>query len=58
MKIVELNLGVRGRMVVEFTTTCAIATYHHLSFEFEPRSWRLDCSEFGNFVITLNHINQ
>jgi hypothetical protein len=27
------------RMVVEFTTTCAIA-YHHLSCEFEPHSWR------------------
>jgi hypothetical protein len=26
-------------MVVEFTTTCAIA-YHHLSCEFEPHSWR------------------
>jgi hypothetical protein len=28
------------RMVVEFTTTCAISVYHHLSWEFEPRSWR------------------
>ena len=27
-------------MVVEFTTTCAISTYHHLCCEFEPRSWR------------------
>jgi hypothetical protein len=26
-------------MVVEFTTTCAIVTYHHLSCEFEPHSW-------------------
>jgi len=26
------------RMVVGFTTTCA--TYYHLSFEFEPRSWQ------------------
>jgi hypothetical protein len=24
-------------MVVGFTTTCAISTYHHLSCEFEPR---------------------
>jgi hypothetical protein len=30
----------RGRMVVGFTTTCAISVYHHLSCEFEPRSWR------------------
>jgi 5-formyltetrahydrofolate cyclo-ligase len=28
------------RMVVEFTTTCAIVAYHHLSSEFEPHSWR------------------
>jgi hypothetical protein len=28
-----------GRMVVEFTTTCAIVAYHHLSCEFEPHSW-------------------
>ena len=26
-------------MVVEFTTTCAIVAYHHLSCEFEPHSW-------------------
>jgi hypothetical protein len=32
----------RGRMVVEFTTTCAIVAYpcDHLSCEFEPHSWR------------------
>jgi len=29
----------RDRMVVGFTTTCAISAYHHLSCEFEPRSW-------------------
>jgi hypothetical protein len=28
------------RMVVEFTTTCAISAYHYKSCEFEPRSWR------------------
>jgi hypothetical protein len=27
-------------MVVEFTTTCAIIAYHHLSCELEPHSWR------------------
>jgi hypothetical protein len=31
-----MNLNRRGRMVVEFTTTCAIIAYHHLSCEFEP----------------------
>jgi hypothetical protein len=28
----------RDRMVVEFTTTCAIVAYHHKSCEFEPCS--------------------
>jgi hypothetical protein len=34
--------GRRGhdRMIVEFTTTCAISAYHHQSCEFEHRSWR------------------
>jgi hypothetical protein len=27
-------------MVVEFTATCAIVAYHHLSCGFEPHSWR------------------
>jgi hypothetical protein len=27
-------------MVVGFKTTCVISAYHHLSCEFEPRSWR------------------
>jgi hypothetical protein len=26
-------------MVVGYTTTCAINTYHHYSCEFESRSW-------------------
>ena len=30
----------RDRMVVRFTTTYAISAYHHLLWEFEPRSWR------------------
>jgi hypothetical protein len=30
----------RDRMVVGFTTTCAISSNHHLSCEFESRSWR------------------
>ena len=29
----------RDRMVVWFSTTCAISAYHHSSCEFEPRSW-------------------
>ena len=33
--------GRRGgdRMVVRFTINCVICAYHHLSFEFESRSW-------------------
>jgi hypothetical protein len=30
----------RDRMVVEFTTTCAISAYHKYSSEIEPCSWR------------------
>ena len=30
----------RDRMVVRFTTTCAISSYHHEGWEFEFRSWR------------------
>jgi hypothetical protein len=30
----------RDRMVVRVTTTCAITTNHHYSFEFEHRSWQ------------------
>ena len=30
----------RDRVVVGFTTTCAISAYHHYSCDFEPRSWR------------------
>ena len=32
--------GCRDRMVFRFTTTCVISAYHHLSYEFEPRSWQ------------------
>jgi hypothetical protein len=30
----------RDRMVVGFTTTCAVSTYYHTSCEFESRTWR------------------
>jgi hypothetical protein len=30
----------RDRIVVRFTTTSAISTYHHLRYKFESRSWR------------------
>ena len=30
----------RDRMVVGFTTTCAISAYHHYSCEFKPCLWR------------------
>ena len=36
----NINLSGRGHMVVEFTTTCAIIAYHHLSCEIESLSWR------------------
>jgi hypothetical protein len=36
----EFVSHVKFRMVVEFTTTCAIVAYHHLSCEVEPHSWR------------------
>jgi len=32
--------GRRGRIMVGFTTTCAIRAYYHVSCEFDPRSWR------------------
>jgi hypothetical protein len=35
------------RMVVGFTTTCAMSAYHHKSCQFEPRSW------WGVLYITL-----
>jgi hypothetical protein len=30
----------RGRMVVGFTTICAISAYHYYSCEYKSRSWR------------------
>jgi hypothetical protein len=39
--LITLNGGGRDRMVVEFTTTCAIGAYHHQSCEFESYSWRI-----------------
>jgi hypothetical protein len=30
----------RDRMVVGFTTTCAISALHQYSREFEPRAWQ------------------
>ena len=37
-----ISRGCRGRdrMIVGFTTTCAISTYRHLRCEFESHSWR------------------
>ena len=32
--------GRRDRMIVGFTTTCALSAYHHYSCEFESRSLR------------------
>jgi hypothetical protein len=38
----------RDRMVVGFTTTCAISAYHHYSREFEPCSYSIQ-----HYVIKL-----
>ena len=45
----------RDRMVVGFTTACAISAYHHPRCEFEPRSWRrvLDTTLCDNKVCQL-----
>jgi len=47
------------RMVVGFTTTCAISAHHHYSCEFKPRSWRyvLDTKHYLiKFVSDLRHV--
>jgi hypothetical protein len=51
--------GRRGhdRMVVGFTTTCAISAYHHYSCEFQPCSWQgvLDttlCDKVCQWLVT------
>ena len=41
----------RDRMVVGFTTTCAISAYQHQSCEFECRSWHPWWSEVVVVVI-------
>ena len=48
-------IGCRGRdrMVVGFTTTCAISAYHHKSCEFEYRSW-LDVRMIQHYVIKFD----
>ena len=30
----------RGRMVVKFTSTCALSAYHNSTYDFESRSLR------------------
>ena len=42
----------RDRMVVGFTTTCAISTYHHERCEIESHSWRsvLNTIEFVSYL--------
>ena len=41
--ISSIMVGHRGRdrMVVEFTTTCGMSTYHHLCCEFKSRSGKV-----------------
>jgi hypothetical protein len=38
--LLDLGRSGRDRMVVGFTTTCAMSAYHHENGEFEPRLWR------------------
>ena len=48
--------GCRGhdRMIVGFTTSCAISAHHYLRCEFEPCSWRgvLDTTLFDKVFIS------
>ena len=46
----------RDRIVVGFTTTPAISTYHHWRCEFEPRSWRcvLDTTLWKSLSVTCD----
>ena len=47
----------RDRIVVGFTTTCAICAYHHWSCQFEPSSWRdvldtMQCDKVCQWLVT------
>ena len=46
-------------MVVEFTTTYSISAYHHISCEFEPRSWQgvIDRTLCDKFVSDLQQVS-
>ena len=48
----------KGAVVIGFTTTCAIGVYHHLSCEFQPRSWRvaLDTHYVIKYVSDLQQV--
>ena len=48
----------RHRMIIGFTTTCAISAYNHYSCEFEPCSWRgvLDTTLYDKFVSDLRQV--
>jgi hypothetical protein len=50
--------GGGDRMLVGFTTTCAISAYHHLRCEFEPRSWLgvFDTTLLDKFVSDLRQV--
>ena len=57
----ELKAGVRrgrDRMIIGFTTICAINAYHYSSCEFEPRSWRgvLDTKLCDTFVSDFRQV--
>ena len=60
-RTVQNMLGRRtcDRMVVGFTTTCAICAHHHLNCEFEPCSWQgiLDTTLCDKVVSDLRQVD-
>ena len=53
MHIICMGRRGRDRMVVGFTTTCAISAYHHQIFRIKPLSWRGVLSVLPTFQILL-----
>jgi hypothetical protein len=46
----------RDRMVVGFTTTCAMSAYHHENGEFEPRLWPLNRRYLSWWIISSRSV--
>jgi hypothetical protein len=58
MKFFSKVRNIKNRMVVGFTTTCAISAYHHQACDFESCSWRVYLIQHYviKFVSDLRHI--